>query len=227
MYPFRTTASRRRCRRSGPLTRLRRDALLAGIGGHRGPLGDAGVPGMPLSDRAFQTADPCLPARAGVLGLAPGLRVRHGAGPLTRRLERPGRWSGQFVAGAVRAAVRLEVGHRVGCLVEAGEGRAGLQEALGVGQRLELLVGRRDVLPAVPAAHLALGVADLSVANRQGCGSTGTARARPWRRPTARAVGVDLRGEAPGDVVVAEPLAHDAGVPATRRYGGHRPGRCR
>ena len=45
----------------------------------------------------------------------------------------------------------------MGGLVEAGEGHAGLQEALGVRQRLEPLVGRRDHLAPVAAAHLDVG----------------------------------------------------------------------
>ena len=66
----------------------------------------------------------------GVRGLAPGVRFRYGARPGSRRSGN-GAADGpeQLVPGAVRAAVRVEIRHRVGDHVEVGEGRAGLQEA--------------------------------------------------------------------------------------------------
>ncbi len=106
---------------------------------------------------------------------------------------------------AVRPPVRLQIGHRVGDLVEFGDGLAGLQEPLGVGHGLQLLVGRRHVLAPIPAADLAVAVADLG-------GEKAGMVVVQLRREHALGEGVDLWGEVPGDVVVPETLAHHRGV---------------
>ncbi len=126
---------------------------------------------------------------------------------------------------AVRPPVRLQIGHRVGDLVEFGEALAGLQEPLGVGHGLQLLVGRRHVPPPVPAADLAVAVADLG-------GEQAGMVVVQLRREHALGEGVDLWGEVPGDVVVPETLAHHRGVLALdqRVVTGHQMqtrGNCR
>ena len=73
------TASRRRDRRSGPLTRLRGEYPgrqgSAVVAADRGRLPGGGEHSLPAS---HPTAEPCLPARAGVRGLAPGAGLRPG-----------------------------------------------------------------------------------------------------------------------------------------------------
>ena len=73
------TASRRRGRRSGPLTRLMGEYPgrqgSAVVAADRGRLPGGGEHSLPAS---HPTAEPCLPARAGVRGLAPGAGLRPG-----------------------------------------------------------------------------------------------------------------------------------------------------
>ena len=73
------TASRRRGRRSGPLTRLTGEYPgrqgSAVVAADRGWVPGGGEHSFPAS---HPTAEPCLPARAGVRGLAPGAGLRHG-----------------------------------------------------------------------------------------------------------------------------------------------------
>ena len=73
------TASRRRGRRSGPLTRLTGEYPgrqgSAVVAADRGRLPGGGEHSLPAS---HPTAEPCLPARAGVRGLAPGAGLRPG-----------------------------------------------------------------------------------------------------------------------------------------------------
>ena len=78
-------ASRRRGRRSGPLTRLGESTLSGRVRRSSRRIGGQ-VPGR--REHSFRsshpTAEPCLPARAGVRGLVPGSGLRHAAGVVSR-----------------------------------------------------------------------------------------------------------------------------------------------
>ena len=184
------TASRRRGRRSGPLTRLMGEYPgrqgSAVVAADRGRVPGGGEHSLPAS---HPTAEPCLPARAGVRGLAPGAGLRPG---VRSRVAHP-------------AARGLEVGLHGGGRVEQGEVHARLEIHLRVRERVEPGIGGRDVAGEVLATDLAGGVAVL-----------GGEQAWPVevqeRRQGALRETVDVGGEALRDVVVTEPPAHDAGV---------------
>ena len=90
-------AWRRGGRRSGPLTR-QWESILSG-GDRRSPRSNGATPPV-VPALVVPTAEPCLAARAGGRGLAPGVRSGHGAGPL-RGGDGPADGAEQFVPCAV------------------------------------------------------------------------------------------------------------------------------
>ena len=113
----------------------------------------------------------------------------------------------QFAAFALDPAGGLEVGLRGGRGVEQGEAHAGLEEAFGVGHRPQAGVGGHEVAGRMLASEPAPFVAPPG-------GEQAGAVEVEERRQRAQGEAVDLGGEAPRDVVVAEPAAHDMRVPA-------------
>ena len=114
----------------------------------------------------------------------------------------------QLPAFGLDAPGGLEVGLRGGDRVEQGEVDPGLEEALGVGQRAEPVVGGHDVAGEVLAPDPAVAVAVLR-------GEQAGAVEVEERRQGALGEAVDLGREAPRDVVVAEPPADHVGVLAS------------
>ena len=99
------TTSRRRGRRSGPLTRLP-ESTLSGRGRRSsGSIRGRAVGVPPRLRGVHPTAEPCLPARAGVRGLAPG------CGTLARRRRAPA----HPAAGAMPSAMRRNSARRSAC----------------------------------------------------------------------------------------------------------------
>ena len=125
--------------------------------------------------------------------------VGHAASALSRAMAR--NISG---AGGVDGGGGVEVADREGEGVEFGAGDAGLEEALGVVERLELVVGRGDVGVGVALGRPAV------VADGLDGKVTGPVVVEERRQHVVREV-VDARRVAPGDVGVAE-MAPDHGA---------------
>lgn len=111
----------------------------------------------------------------------------------------------QFALGRVEFGGGGQVGLGVGDAVELLEGDSGLEAVSGAGDPLQRLVRRGDAAARIGPLDLALGVAAL---DREQAGPV-IVQERRQALPGER---VDLEGEALGDVVVAEVLAHHVGV---------------
>ena len=107
--------------------------------------------------------------------------------------------------GVVERVGGVEVADGVGGGVELVEGDAGFEEALGVVEGLELVIGGHHVAVVVALGDAALGVEGV------GGEQAGAVVVEEGREHVLCEL-VDLGGEAARDVAVAEVLAHYAGV---------------
>ena len=120
----------------------------------------------------------------------------------------------EFIAGALDGLGGGEVGGCGGTLVEGVESYAGAEKGFGIGQGLEPLVGRGDVLLPVAAFDAAVGPGDL------GGEEAGVVEVEEGTEVIAKE-GVDLGDEEVGDVDVGRAIC------GRRCRSWTRPARCR